>query len=84
MQHAGFNKSWINAPYPRISNCPGKMNKICKILLKNEVEHRSDFLRLTLPTHRSIGRPTKSYIYQLYDDTGCTHENPLVVINDRE
>ena len=94
MLRAILNKSWRQHPTKQqlFGHLPPIMKTI-KIRRTRPAEHCwrswdeliSDVLLLT-PSHgqAKAGRPARTYIQQLYVDTGCSPEDLLEAMNDRE
>ena len=85
MLRAILNKSWrqhpTRHPASHHENYPSLTNQTCKTLL----ELISDVLLWT-PTYgrAKAGRPARTYIQQLCEDTGCGPEDLPEAMNNRE
>ena len=64
-----------------LKNNPSKAKKIC---WKSKDKHIRNVLLWT-PNHRrtSVDRPARTYLHQLYVDTGCSWENLSGTMDDR-
>ena len=94
MLRAILNKSWRQ--YPTRQQLYGHLPPITKTIQvrrtryvehcwKSRDELISDVLLWTLTYGRAkAGRPERTYIQQLCEDTGCSHEDPPEAMNDRE
>ena len=61
------------------------MNQTCRTLL--EKQGRTHVMYSYGPPHmveEKVGRPARTYIQQLCEDTGCSPEDLLEAMNDRE
>ena len=89
-----LNKSWRQ--HPTRHQLYGHLPPIKKTILVRRTKHAghcwrsrdelmSDVLLWT-PTYgrAKAGRPARTYIQQLYEDTGCSHEDLPEAMNDRE
>ena len=94
MQRAILNKSWRQ--HPTRHQLYGHLPSITKTIQVRRTRHArhcwrsrdeliSDILLWT-PTYgrAKAGRPARTYIQQLYEDTGCSPEDLPEVMNDRE
>ena len=94
MLRAILNKSWQQ--HPTRHQLYGHLPPIKKIIQVRRTRHAghcwrtkdkliSDVLLWT-PTHRwaKVGRPARTYIQQLWEDTGCSPEDQPEVMNDGE
>ena len=94
MLRAILNKSWLQ--HPTRHQLYGHLPPITKTIQVRQSRHAghcwrsrdeliSDVLLWT-PTHgrAKAGRPTRTYIQQLYEDTGCCPEDLPEAMNDRE
>ena len=94
MLRAILNKSWRQ--HPTRHQLYGHLPPITKTIQVRQTRHAghcwrsrdeliSDVLLWT-PTHgrAKAGRPARTYIQQLYEDTRCCPEDPPEAMNDRE
>ena len=94
MLRAILNKSWMQ--YPTKHQLYGHLHPITKTTQARRTRHaehcwrsrdelKSDVLLWT-PTYgrAKAGRPARTYIQQLYEDTGCSPEDLPEAMNDRE
>ena len=94
MLRAILNKSWRQ--HPTRYQLYGRLPPITKTIQARRTRHAghcwrsrdeliSDVLLWT-PTHgrAKAGRPARTYIQQLYEDTGCSPEDLPEAMNDRE
>ena len=89
-----LNKSWLQ--YPKRHQLYGQLPPIKKTIQVRRTRHAghcwrskgeliSDVLRWTPAYGRAkAGRPARTYIQQLYEDTGCSPEDLPEAMNDRE
>ena len=94
MLRAILNKSW--GQHPARHQLYGHMPPITKTIQVRRTRHaehcwrsRDELIRdvlLWTPTHgrAKAGRPARTYIQQLCEDTGCSPEDLLEAMNDRE
>ena len=94
MLHAILNKSWRQ--HPTKHQLYGHLPPITKTIQVRRTRHaghcwrsRDELIRdvlLWTPTHDSAkaGRPARTDIQQLFEDTGCSLENLPRAMNDRE
>ena len=94
MLRAILNKSWQQ--HPTRHQLYGHLPPITKTIQVRRTRHaghcwrsRDELIRdvlLWIPTHGSAkaGRPARTYIQQLCEDTGCCPEDLPRVMNDRE
>ena len=93
MLRAILNKSWQQ--HPTRHQLYGHLPPIMKTIQAWRTRHAghcwrskdeiSDVLQWTLAYGQTkAGRPARTYIEQLYDDTGCNPENLPEAMNDRE
>ena len=94
MLRAILNKSWRQ--YPTRHQLYGHLSPITKTIQVSRTRHagqcwrsRDELIRdvlLWTPTHgrAKAGRPARTYIQQLCEDTGCCPEDLARAINDRE
>ena len=94
MLWAILNKSWRQ--HPTRHQLYGHLPPITKTIQVRWTRHAGDCWRsrdelisdvlLWTPTHgrAKAGRPARTYIQQLCEDTGCSPEDLLGVMNDRE
>ena len=94
MLRAILNKSWQQ--HPTRHQLYGHLPPITKIIQVRRTRHaghcwrsRDEFIRdvlLWIPTHgrAKAGRPARTYIQQLCEDTGCCPEDLPGAMNDRE
>ena len=70
---------------PHHKNYTSSTNQARRTLLEKQGQLISDVLLWT-PTHRCarVGRPARTYIQQLCEDTGCNPEDLPEAMNDRE
>ena len=85
MLHAILNKSWQQ--HPTRHQLYGHLPPITKTIQVRQTRHEliRDVL-LWIPTHgrAKAGRPARTYIQQLCEDTGCCPEDLPRAMNDRE
>ena len=94
MLPAILNKSWRQ--HPTRNQLYGHLPPITKTIQARRIRHAghcwrsrdqliSDVLRWT-PTYgrAKTGRPARTYIQQLCEDTGCSHEDLPEAMKDRE
>ena len=94
MLRAVMNKSWLQ--HPTRQQLYGHLPSITKIIRVRQTRHArhcwesmdeliSDVLLWT-PTYdrAKAGRPVRTYIQQLCEDTGCSSEDLTEAMNDRE
>ena len=88
-----LNKSWkqlnkttaIRSLTFHLKNHSSKTNKTCRTLLEKVYEFISNVLLWTLNHGRaSVGRPARTYLYQLCTDAGCSLEVLPGAIDDRD
>ena len=94
MLRAILNKSWQQRPTR--DQLYGHLPPITKTIQVRRTRHaghcwrsRDELIRdvlLWIPTHgrAKVGRPARTYIQQLCEDTGCCHEDLPRAMNDRE
>ena len=94
MLHAILNKSWRQ--HPTRHQLYGHLPPITKTIQVRRTRHaghcwrsRDELIRdvlLWIPTHgrAKAGRPARTYIQQLCEDTGCCPEDLPRAMNDRE
>ena len=94
MLWAILNKSWRQ--HPKKHQLYGHLPPIMKTIQVRQTRHAGHCLRsrdelisdvlLWTPTHgrAKVGRPARTYIQQLCEDTGCSPEDLLEAMNDRE
>ena len=94
MLRATLNKSWRQ--HPTKHQLYGHLPPITKTIKKRRTWHAGHWWRsrdefksdvLLCPTsygRAKVGRPARSYIQQLSEDTGCSPEDLPEVMNDRE
>ena len=94
MLHAILNKSWQQ--HPTRHQLYGHLPPIMKTIQVRRTRHaghcwrsRDELIRdvlLWIPTHgrAKAGRPARTYIQQLCEDTGCCPEDLPRAMNDRE
>ena len=94
MLRAILNKSWQQ--HPTRHQLYGHLPPITKTIQVRRTRHeghcwrsRDELIRdvlLWIPTHgrAKAGRPARTYIQQLCEDTGCCHEDLPRAMNDRE
>ena len=94
MLHAILNKSWQQ--HPTRHQLYGHLPPITKTIQVRRTRHaghcwrsRDELIRdvlLWIPTHgrAKAGRPARTYIQQLCEDTGCCPEDLPKAMNDRE
>ena len=94
MLRAILNKSWQQ--HPTRHQLYGHLPPITKTIQVRRTRHaghcwrsRDELIRdvlLWIPTHgrAKAGRPARTYIQQLCEDTGCCPEDPPRAMNDRE
>ena len=94
MLHAILNKSWQQ--HPTRHQLYGHLPPITKTIQVRRTRHaghcwrsRDELIRdvlLWIPTHgrAKAGRPARTYIQQLCEDTGCCPEDLPRAMNDRE
>ena len=94
MLHAILNKSWQQ--HPTRHQLYGHLPPITKTIQVRRTRHaghcwrsRDELIRdvlLWIPTHgrAKVGRPARTYIQQLCEDTGCCPEDLPRAMNDRE
>ena len=94
MLHAILNKSWRQ--HPTRHQLYGHLPPITKTIQVRQTRHaghcwrsKDELIRdvlLWTPTHgrAKAGRPARTYIQQLCEDTGCCPEDLLRAMNDRE
>ena len=94
MLRAILNKSWRQQPTRH--QLYGHLPPITKTIQARRTRHAGNFWRsrdelisdipLWTPTYgrAKAGRPSRTYIQQLYEDTGCNPENLPEAMNDRE
>ena len=94
MLHAILNKSWQQ--HPTRHQLYGHLPPITKTIQVRQTRHaghcwrsRDELIRdvlLWIPTHgrAKAGRPARTYIQQLCEDTGCCPEDLPRAMNDRE
>ena len=94
MLQAILNKSWRQ--HPTKQQLYGHLPPIMKTIQVRQTRHAGHSWRskdklisnvlLWIPSHgqAKAGRPARTYIQQLCEDTGCSPENPPEVMNDRE
>ena len=94
MLRAILNKSWRQ--HPTRHQLYGHLSSITKTIQVRQTRHaghcwrsRDELIRdvlLWTPTHgrAKAGRPARTYIQQLCEDTGCCPEYLLTAMNDRE
>ena len=94
MLHAILNKSWLQHPtrHQLYSHLP-PITKTIQVRRTRHAGHcwrsRDELIRdvlLWTPTHgrAKAGRPARTYIQQLCEDTGCCPEDLPRAMNDRE
>ena len=80
----GFN-SVLRPPASHHEIYPNQTNQTRRALLEKQDELISDELLWTPAYgHAKAGRPARTYIQQLCEDTGCSPEDLLEAMNDRE
>ena len=89
-----LNKSWRQ--HPTRHQLYGHLPSITKTIQVRRTRHaghcwrsRDELIRdvlLWTPTHgrAKVGRPARTYIQQIWEDTGCCPEDLLRAMNDRE
>ena len=87
-----LNKSWQQ--HPTRHQLYGHLSLITKTIQVRRTRHaghcwrsRDELIRdvlLWIPTHGRAGRPARTYIQQLCEDTGCCPEDLPRAMNDRE
>ena len=92
MLRAILNKSWQQ--HPTRHQLYGHLPPITKTIQVRRTRHaghcwrsRDELIRdvlLWIPTHAKAGRPARTYIQQLCEDTGCCPEDLPRAMNDRE
>ena len=92
MLRAILNKSWQQ--HPTRHQLYGHLPPITKIIQVRRTRHAGHCWRgrdelisevlLWTPTHGRAGRPARTYIQQLCEDTGCCPEDLPGAMNDRE
>ena len=94
MLRAALNRSWKD--HPTIKDLYGKIPRISESIRQQRMRFAGHSWRskkelagdvlLWKPTHgkQTPGRPTKTYIDQLIEDTGCNLDELPKAINDRE
>ena len=94
MLRAILNKSWRQ--YPTRHQLYGHQPLIKKTIQARRTRHAgdcwrsrdeliSDVLLWTSAYGRAkVGRPARTYMQQLFEDTGCSPEDPPEAMNDRE
>ena len=87
MFRAILNKSWQQHPTKR--QLYGHLPPITKTIEVRLTRHRDEFISdvlLWTPTYSraKAGRPARTYIQQLCEDTGCSPEDLPEAMNDRE
>ena len=89
MLHAILNKSWRQ--HPTKQQLYGHLPPITKTIQVRRTRHAGHCWRsrdelLWTHSHRraKTGRPARTYIQQLCDDTGCSREDLPEVMDDRE
>ena len=91
MLRAILNKSWQQ--HPTKYQLYGHQLPITKTIQVRRTRHaghcwrsRDELISDVLPTYgrAKAGRPARTYIQQLWEDTGCSHEDLPDVMNDRE
>ena len=87
MLRAILNKSWRQHPirHQLYGHLPPRRTKHVGRCWRSRDELIHDVLLWT-PTHgrAKAGRPARTYIQQLYEDTGCCPEDLPEAVNDRE
>ena len=75
----------VRPPAPYHENYSSTANQTCRTLLEKQRWLIRDVL-LWIPTHgrAKAGRPARTYIQQLCEDTGCCPEDLPRAMNDRE
>ena len=83
MLRAILNKSWQQ--HPTRHQLYGHLPPITKTIQVRRTRHAGHVL-LWIPTHgrAKAGRPARTYIQQLCEDTGCCPEDLPRAMNDRE
>ena len=75
----------IRSPASHHENYPSQTNQTCRTLLEKQGRTHK-WCTLMTPTYgrAKAGRPARTYIQQLCEDTGCRPEDLLEAMNDRE
>ena len=89
MLRAILNKSWRQ--HPTKHQLYGHLPLITKIIQVRRTRHaglcwksRDEFISDVLLRNPTYGRPARTYIQQLCEDTGCSPEDLPEAMNDRE
>ena len=89
MLRAIFNKSWRQHPTkPQLYGQPTPITKTIKVRRTRHAEHcwrsSDDLLWTPLYGRAKAGRPARTYIQKLCEDTGCSPEDLPEAMNNRE
>ena len=73
-----YKAAAVRPPTTHHENYPSKTNKTCRTLIRDVLLWNPSYGRA------KAGRPARTYIQQLYEDTGCSPKDQPEAMNDKE